>query len=175
MGIRRRNFDSTAIALLLLTLPGLFGCTPQYFWPQKDIAAREVNSSDLRNKILIASRQSAFKEAVVKRIENHYRGKDVYVKIIGLGQLDRRSDSTFSAVVLVNTCLAWDMDRNVKRYLKAHPRRSGLVIVTTSGDGRWAPKQPDAFDAIACASADSRVDEVTTSVLSSLEKHLEAD
>ena len=66
----------------------VFGCTaPHYMWPQKDIGFHEINRADLDKRLLIASRDSEFKRAVVRTISTTFQDQAVYIKIIGIADL----------------------------------------------------------------------------------------
>ena len=84
-----RSFYSFAICLLLSIAP-LSCSTPQYIWPQGDIQMAEVNEPTAGKKVLVASRSSEFKDAIVGKIKAALEGEAVYVKFIGVDQLDPR-------------------------------------------------------------------------------------
>ena len=161
---------SIRTGLVLLAAAGMLflGCfsVPHLFWPQKNVPFREIHTTDLETKVLVAPRQSAFKEAVAAKVAGFFEDRDVYVRIIGMDRLKKEDGSSYRAVVLMNTCMSWDMDRAVKSFLKKQKDPGRVIVLTTSGDGKWMPKPKDrAFDAIASASVDSRVDEVAQTIV----------
>jgi hypothetical protein len=134
--------------------------------PQKDMEPRQVNSPSLEKKVLIASRNSEFKNAVVDKIIESLKDETVYIKVTGLGDLKEEKAEKFSAIVLINTCMSWDMDRNVNSFLKKHKDQSRVIVLTTSGDGDWKPKMKGRnFDAISSASKKPKADEVANKIL----------
>ena len=62
---------------------------PHLFWPQKDIQPTELNEPSLGKKVLVDSRSSEFKDAVVKKIGEAFKDEPIYVKFIGLEQLEK--------------------------------------------------------------------------------------
>ncbi|MBD3185132.1 hypothetical protein GF312_22825 [Candidatus Poribacteria bacterium] len=149
-----------AIALLTICFV-LMGCVsvPHIIWPQKDIKAKAINEPTYDKKVLIASRSSDFKDVVVKKLVESFKDEKVFIKLIGMENLEEEDGNDYNAVVMLNTCMAWDMDRNVKKFLKKHDDQSNMIILTTSGDGDWLPKKDGQnFDAISSASKKANID-----------------
>jgi len=152
------------IICLCITQSGCFS-VPHLFWPQKDIKTVELNKNSSQ-KVLIASRSSEFKDALVDKIKESFKDKPIYIKFIGLEGLKKEKDEKYNAVVMLNTCLSWDMDRNVKSFLKRHKDQSNMIVLTTSGDGNWKPKMKDqSFDAISAASKKENIDQVADIII----------
>jgi len=138
--------------VLGLAVSGCFSI-PHLIWPQQDIAAFELHHPSLPGKVLVASRNSPFKGALVQRICDALDDDSVYVKGIGIPQLRREKPESYSAVVLINSCMSWSMDRHVKRFLKNHTNHSNIIVLTTSATGEWLPrKKKRTFDALCSAS-----------------------
>ena len=142
---------------------------PHLFWPQKDIQPNELNEPSLEKKVLVVSRSSEFKNAIVGRIGETFRDEPVYMKFIGLEQLEKEDGTNYATVVLINTCMSWDMDRNVKGFLKRHKEQSNMIVLTTSGGGDWLPKMKGRnFDAISSASQEDKIDEITDKIITKI-------
>jgi hypothetical protein len=138
------------------------------FWPQKDIQPNEFHEPSLGKKVLVASRSSEFKDAVVERIKAAFKDEPVYLKFIGLEPLEKEDGAKYSAVVLINTCMSWDMDRNVKAFLKRHKEQSHIIVLTTSRSG-WLPKMKEHnVDAISSASQKEKVDVVADEIITKI-------
>lgn len=166
------------LGILLLLMPVclifLHCGVPRAVWPQKDMESASVNASTLEKKLLIASRKSDFKDQVVEDILAEFRDKPVYMKITGLNKLETESAGDYSAVVILNTCMAWGLDRNVQAFLKNNPDQDRLIILTTSSNGKWAPKMENrTFDAISAASRIERADSVASDIVQKIQKLLE--
>jgi len=144
---------------------------PHMVLPQKDISSSELNDAILDRKILVAARSSAFKEAIISQIQKAYQDKPAYIKFIGLSDLKKEDASAYDTVVLMNKCMSWDLDRNVKEFLKRHKDHRHVIILTTSGAGDWRPKMNDReFDVITSASTIARVDEVARELIAKMEQ-----
>jgi hypothetical protein len=65
------------------------------------------------------------------------------------------------------------MDPRVRAFLQRSRNPRNLVILTTSGDGQWAPEQMGYhLDAISSASKKERVDDIANTILSKVQKLL---
>lgn len=128
------------------------GCAaPRAFWPQKDIPPSYRPAAAAAPRILLASRHSEFKQALVKKVSAALTAEDIGVKVTGVAMLAAIDAADFDAVVIINTCLAWGLDKDVQGFIDRQSRHERLIVVTTSAKGDWLPKQSD-FDAISAAS-----------------------
>ena len=169
--MRRRFF---LLGVLLLGITQLSCSAPHLFYPQKDIEISELNKPSLEKKVLIASRRSDFKNSIVSSIREAFKDKPVYMKFIGLDQLRKEDATDYSAVVLINTCMAWSMDRNVNGFVKRHGDQSNMIVLTTSGDGNWMPKMKERnFDAISSASEEHKIEEVAEKIINKVNSLLQ--
>jgi hypothetical protein len=162
-----KRFLVFIIMLLSLSLIQA-NCTsvPHLVWPQGNIGAGEINEASLGKGVLVASRSSEFKDAIVERIKAAFTDKPVYVRFIGVGQLEEEDGTGYDAVVLINTCMGWNMDRHVKAFLDRHGDQSHMIVLTTSGDGNWLPKMEGRnFDAISSASQKDRIKGVSDNII----------
>ncbi len=111
--------------------------------------------------MLIASRKSKFRIALVENMENHFKSSNINCKIIGLKQLSEENASDYNVIVLINTCMAWEMDRNVKKFLNHYQNHHNVIVLTTSSSGKWLPKKKELkYDAISSASKMVKVDNI---------------
>lgn len=169
-----KNRQYGSYALLLSWGMVLAGCyAPQYIFRQRDIQPYEMNMPTQPKKILVASRSTEFKDAVVERIKGSFQGKRVYLKFIGIENLKDENGGDYDAVVILNTCMNWTMDRHVEAFLKRHPYQGNMIILTTSGDGDWLPSMKErTFDAVSSASKIDRVDEIAKRILERVQQLL---
>jgi hypothetical protein len=145
-------------AVIFCSIPAYSFSPPQLFWPQKDIDSFSVNQPALAKKVLIVSRDSDFKRALVDKIKDAFKGDSVYVKCIGLTKLKNEDAPAYGAIVVINTCMGWDWDRNIHAFLKGKQDAKNVIVLTTSASGKWLPKKiPAGVDAIACASEQTGV------------------
>jgi len=148
---------------ILATQMGCFS-VPHLIWPKEDVLTRQV-TPEATQEILIASRESEFKEKIITTIVENYQGQNVNIKIIGLSDVIAENPADYRAVLLINTCMSWDMDRKVNSFLKKYPDRDNIIVLTTSGSGEWLPKKKKRrFDAISSASEMTDVDQVAKEI-----------
>ena len=166
--------------LPLLALGGLLilqmSCAvPRMIWPQGNIQALELNSPKLDKRVLVAARSSEFKDAVVTKIRDSFMGMPVYIKFIGVDDLDKEKAESYTAVILVNTCIAWGFDRHVEAFIARASDQRNIVVLTTAGNADWKPdKKGRNYDAITTASIKTDVDKVADEVISKVRALLAA-
>jgi hypothetical protein len=137
---------------------------------EDDISAHEKIYGGAGHALLVASRSSEFKDAVVGGIERAFVGQSVAIRFIGLQDLRQESAEDYDAVVLINTCIAWSLDPQVDAFLHKHREGGHVIVVTTSGDGSWEPKKQNReFDTVASASEMPRVDAVVEEVVAKIQ------
>lgn len=166
--IARSVFNASMIILMFIFSAHSFSI-PHLFWPQKDIDSCFVNQPALDKKVLIASRDSDYKRALVEKIKEALKGDSVYIKCVGLTQLKNRDTSRFTAVVIINACMSWDWDRNVIAFLKGKTDAANVIVLTTSGSGKWLPgKSKFHVDAIAAASEKASIDSTAETIVNKI-------
>ena len=138
------------------------GCTaPHYIWRQKDIGFNEINQPSLGQKLLVASRDSEFKQALVNKIIAKYQTRPVYIKIIGIEELATEDANAYSAVVIINTAMGWTVDVPVEKFLKKYGEMNSIIVLTTSDGGDVLPDMENRnIDAISSASVIHQVGDV---------------
>jgi hypothetical protein len=163
-----RTSTTAIITLSILCTAALqFHCTslPHLLWPQRDMESRTIGDSSWNKRTCIASRSSSFKKAVVAKIADAFSNERVFIDIMGIGDLDRIDPGDYDAVVLINTVMAWRMDRKVDAFLKNHIDQSNIIVLSTSGDGKWIPDADEMFyDAISSASETGKVGPVAVDI-----------
>jgi hypothetical protein len=150
----------------------LFCASPGHFmsstWPQKSIQAATYGDSLAGRRVLIGGISSPFKDAIVKTIVDSLIKDSVFVKTVGMGDLKKEKATSWNAVLLLNTCMAWELNYKVKKFAKKYPEYTSIVAVTTSGDPKTcgsAKQIPGNIDAISTASEKQKLPEVTSKVL----------
>lgn len=153
------------IALVISLLQ--FNCTvPQYFWPQKDITFQEINQPTLDKKILIASRESEFKNKIVQTIKEDLKSQAVYIKVIGIESLKDEDANHYSAVVILNTAMGWKADRKVESFLANFGDLKTIIVLTTSDGGDvLVDTEGRQIDAISSASVKSEINNISNNIL----------
>ena len=153
------------------------GCAlPRLLWPQEDIAPSEVTGPAAAQRVLVASRNSEFKNALVDRLKYALQSDGASIEVVGIAQLEAVNAKDYSAVVLVGTCIAWGLDPDIQAFLDRHTQQENMIVVTTSGDGNWLPEKKDRdFDAVAAASTMVTVDSVANDVITRIRARLHKD
>lgn len=166
MGCRRLGIIAIAITLLL----PLKGCAvPQKMWPQKDMAGSRISGAADAPRILLASRSSEFKAALVGKLSAMMASDGMRLDITGIEELETVDSSSYDVVVVISTCLAWGFDDRVRSFIESRPRHDNMIFVTTSASGDWMPEKKElSYDAISSASELADVDSVARNIMSSI-------
>jgi len=153
----------------------LFGCAaPHYFWPQKDIGFKETNPQTVEKRILIASRDSAFKRELVDRITAAYSNRPIYIRTTGIESLSNENANDYSAVVLITTCMGWTVDVEVEKFLTRYGHLSSIIVLTTSNGGDVLPDmETRKIDAISSASVTDRVQPLAQKMIAKINRLIE--
>ncbi len=131
-------------------------------WPQKGLTQNEAGPADATNRVLIAGTGSAFRDTVVSRLVKKLSSDSVYVRIIHFKNLADQNPDEWNVILLVNRCVAWDYDSQVKKFLRGHGDNDNIVVFTTSADPEGClpeKKQRIAFpvDGYSSASTDEKI------------------
>jgi hypothetical protein len=118
----------------------LVGCAaPQHFWPQKDIVGTNEGIIHGEKMVLIASRSSDYKIGLVAELQKQLAFAQISHQTIGVKLLDKVDSMDYAAVVVINSCLAWGLDKDVSHFLDRQNTTANIILLTTSGDGLWLP------------------------------------
>ncbi len=145
----------------------LSGCAvPRALWPQKDLSSSESPGKTDGHVVLVASRNSEFKMALVRKLHDAMVSMGVAQRMIGIGDLKHINAAEYDAVVVISTCLAWGLDRDVQLFLKRQDKNANIILVTTSAAGDWLPDIPNSdIDALSSASNMTTVEAVARDVM----------
>lgn len=128
-------------------------------------------------QVLIATETSRFKEAVVTQVaETLTLGKmPLLVKRINLQTLAAEPIQNYQAIVLVNSCRAWQPNRTVRDYLKNldDADKKKLVVLTTANSGKCS-LGVGGIDAISAASKRAGISAVSQAVVDKVRARLAA-
>jgi hypothetical protein len=131
------------------------------------IAGYEIGKPDMKQHILIASQKSAFKTSLVNDVTGKLKDKDVFIKVIDVTGLPAIKPEDWNAIVLINTCEAGKMQKNVADYLKIQSVNKKTVLVTTSGSGDWKPEYSP-VDCLSTASIKDNTDKTAIYIVDKL-------
>jgi glycine cleavage system pyridoxal-binding protein P len=137
----------------------LWGCASQ------PVATVESSlPADSNKKVLVATQNSKFKRAVVSEIYDELSQNAVYLKIIDVKGLKNQTAAKYSAVVIINRCMAGRPDPRVESFIDREPQKNKLIVLTTGMLDSWTPDAP-AVDAITSASVLDKSDQVAHSIV----------
>ncbi|MBN2010547.1 hypothetical protein JW960_14470 [candidate division KSB1 bacterium] len=160
-----KQFRILQFIMLTLSL-SLLNCSRAFnVFQQDDYPASELNAPELANKILVASRYSDFKEAVNEKLKEMFNDQPVYIKFIGLSNIENEDVKKYNAIIIINQCMGKQMDPAVTNFLNNYDDHNKIIVVTTSGAGGYKPEwEGRQFDVISSASKKAKVDEVTDQI-----------
>jgi len=128
----------------------LFGMWYKYEYSMEPAQTHELNSSSLRQKLLIATQGSEFKDSIVSGITNHYKSNAIFIKVIDISSLEDYEPADFDAILLIHTWEYGKPPEAVQSFLdKNLSLTNKMVVVTTSGEGS---EKTEGVDTIAGAS-----------------------
>ena len=131
----------------------------------------EVNRTDVREHVLIATQGSAFKDAVVRGVVDRLEKRPANVKVVDVASLSDVREADWNAIVVLHT---WQMSKPpapVKAFVDRAQARDKLVVLATSGEG---DEHMDGVDTITSASAMARAPAQADQIMSRVEKILAA-
>jgi uncharacterized membrane protein len=155
MDIRRRG----RLLLIFLSLV-LWGCASP---PVETTQSGPVAVS--KKRVLIATQNSKFKQAVVSEIRNALNNNSFYIKVVDIKNLRYQGTREFSAVVIINRALAGRPDPRVESYIDNEPQKNKIIILTTGILDAWKP-DTEGVDAMTSASVISKSDKIAQKVVS---------
>jgi len=129
----------------------------------------EVNRTEVREHVLIATQGSAFKDAVVERVADRLGKRPAYVKVIDVASLGDVREADWNAIVVLHT---WEMSKPpaaVKTFVDRAQARDKLVVLATSGNGGY---HMAGVDTITSASMTATAPAKAEEILSRIEKIL---
>jgi hypothetical protein len=144
-------------------------------WPEKNIAARDTGDSKSSKRVLIGGVTSAFKGVVLKNVIDSLTADSVYVKTVALKNLQKEDPKVWGAVVIFNTCIAWDLEDAARKLIARFPDYRSFVCLITSGDPKGCGSSknlPAGVDAISTASVKGKEAEIAKQLLIAIRERL---
>lgn len=144
--------------LLLISLV-VWGCASQ---PVATVESGPAAASN--RKVLVATQNSKFKRALVSEIHDELNQNSIYMKIIDVKRLKNQSGAEFSAVVIINKCMAGRPDPRVESFIDREPQKNKIIVLTTGIHDSWKPDAPG-VDAMTSASVLDKSNQVAKSIV----------
>ena len=116
----------------------------------------EINSPDAKHKVLIASQGSGFKNMLVSGLVDKIKNSPTYIRVVDVTSLSEVDEAGWNAVVLIHTTQYGRMQPDAMEYLGRAKELDKVVLVTTSGSGRWKTEEFD-IDTLTSASRKAKV------------------
>ena len=156
--------------LIVFTLLILFAFWYKWQYSMDRAESFEVNSSELHNKVLIASQGSDFKMNLVSSIVDDLRDREVYIKVIDVADLKNVKEETWNAIVIIHTWEYNQPQKDASNFIDGAINPENLIIIGTSGSGDLRIK---GIDGMSSASMMSEIKGTTEFVLSKIEEKLQ--
>ena len=145
--------------ILMICLMTPFGCT------LKTVDTMETgDKTTAKSKVLIVTQKSRFKGEVVSEIKKALGENVSYIKVVDVKRLPKESVDQYSAIVILNSCMAGRPDPRVESFIDDIPDKKKLVVLTTGRLDSWKPDSPE-VDAITAASTMSETDAVARTIV----------
>lgn len=142
-------------------------------------AAKTITALEpvLLKQVLIATETSRFKEALVTQVAEVLcqDRQPLLVKLINLNSLATESIQDYQAIVLVNSCRAWQPSSTVREFLRKlnDTDKKKLVVLTTANSGK-CDLGVAGVDAISAASKHTGIAAVSQAVVDKIRARLSA-
>jgi len=132
----------------------------------KPIATTTIGAIDGRDRVLIATQGSKFKDAVVSRVVEDLEKNDLYIEITNLSALTNRSTEEFKAIVIINSYKYFSFNKHVRNFLENTNDydQEKIVLLATAGSPHRMNKGKE-VDAISSASKIDDVDNVSMDIV----------
>jgi len=170
----RRQVNAALLCVCGAILIMLFACAmAQRMSPQKDLPPSETLGATDGHVVLVASRSSEFKTALVEKLIEAVVSEGLAVKTVGVGDLKEIDPSWYDVIVVISNCVAWGLEQDAQLFLDRQKQHSNIILVTTSGEGGWLPDKGDRdLDAISSASKMTAMDGVVRDVMAKINVRL---
>jgi len=149
----------TAMALTAVVVN--YGCAPRM------VKTIERGNPRAATRVLIASEASDFKQAVIEQVVTGFAKDDLFFKITGLQNLADETASGYTAVIMINSCVAWQLNPRVNAFIKKTDRLEKIILLTTAGDQDWQPGV-EGIDAITAASIPADIERTAEKIKATL-------
>ena len=146
------------ICILTICFMTSFGCT------LKTVDTIETgDKTTVKSKVLIVTQKSRFKSEVVSEIKKALGENVFYIKVVDLKWLPNESVDHYSAIAILNRCMAGRPDPRVESFIDNIQDKNKLVVLTTGRLDSWKPESPE-VDAITSASTMSEAGVVARTI-----------
>jgi len=119
--------------LVLLTFLVVGGVAYNLSFSMDVVDTRNINASNLPNRVLIATQGSSFKNELTDSIINVLDDEDFYIKVTDVENLGEEHPFYWTAVIVMHTWEYWKPQEDAAKFLNLHKEKKNLIVVATSG------------------------------------------
>jgi len=125
-----------------------------------------IGAIDSKNKLLIATQKSEFKEAIVSKVVKGFEENNIFIEVIDLANLSNKLTEDYKAIIILNDYKFFQINRQAKKFLKNlnDYDRKKIVLLTTAGSPKLMIKSSE-VDAISSASKISNTDTISDKII----------
>ena len=151
--------------VLITVLIVTHGCGP------KQVSPVQFGPSSSTNRVLFATEDTEFKNAILENVARAFNGRDVFIQVTDIPSLEKIHPKNYTAIVLVNTCIAWKVEPEIASFLKKVTQPEKVVLLTTTGNPDLSITAPD-VDSVTSASQMEKAGEVSRDIINKVENIL---
>lgn len=141
-----RKLKTTVVLIILGILLLVFAVWYKYEYSMDFVEPAQYNSSDLQQKILIATQGSKFKNIITKNLIEHYQNDSIFIKVIDVTLLPNINPTNYKALVIIHTWENWKPQSDVQSFIEnTFNFKDKIIVLTTSGKGSFKIKDIDAL------------------------------
>ena len=106
----------------------------------------QVNVSQIKKTLLIATQGSDFKNKVTEGIIADYKSDSIFIKVIDVSSLETIAVNDYNALLIIHTWENWKPPMAVKSFIeRTKSDAHKIVVLTTSGEGSYKMDDVDAI------------------------------
>jgi len=130
------------------------------------VATTTIGSIDSRERLLIATQTSDFKDRVVSNIVHEFEKGGLFIEVIDLENLKNKSGRDYQAMVIMNEYKVFQSDGRVTRFMEGMNASDmkKIVLLTTAGTPGMIPEKWG-VDAVSAASEMADVDNISGMII----------
>ena len=149
------NYKIYVMFLLLFSIY-IAGCAT------KPIPTTTIGAIDGRDRVLIATQESKFKNEVVSRVVEDLKNNDLYIEITDISDLSNRTTEDYKAIVIINDYKLFRFNKHVRNFLDNinDYDKKKIVLLATAGSPNRMNKGAE-VDAISSASEIDDADDIS--------------
>lgn len=132
----------------------------------KPIPTTTIGAIDGRDRVLIATQESKFKDEVVTKVVEDLKNNDLYIEITDLSDLTNRPTEDYKVIVIINSYKFFRFNKHVKNFLENlnDNEQKKIVLLATAGSPHRMNKGME-VDAISSASKIDDADDVSMNIV----------